>query len=196
MHKEKEEDCKFFVVQGSSSAVLGMPDIDNLGILTINCETIGRQVTPDENAGNSKRNRQHERTIQTEGGKFESYENKRQDAEAKSQHNADNTLQSSIVTNPMVISNTCNENSFSAETINKDSNSILSELIINENQSSVLGPLRKDDMVAANAKQTSKKHTNGNESFISDIYKDPVLEMQTAQRRRNENRRKGNISKN
>ena len=34
----------FFAVQGGNQAVLGMPDIDNLGVLTINCETLGRQV--------------------------------------------------------------------------------------------------------------------------------------------------------
>ena len=116
MHKEKENDCKFFIVQDSSLAVLGMPDIDNLDVLPINCETIGRKVASDENI-DSKRNCQHERAFQTEGRKFESYENKRQDTEVQSQHNADNTAESSIVTNPTVISNNRNENSFFSETI-------------------------------------------------------------------------------
>ena len=40
MHKENEKDFKFIMVQGGSPAVLGMPDIDNLGELTINSETI------------------------------------------------------------------------------------------------------------------------------------------------------------
>ena len=67
-----------------------MPCIDNLGILIINCETIGRQVASDENT-DSKRNCQCKRAIKTEGRKFEIYENTRQDAEAQSQQNADNT---------------------------------------------------------------------------------------------------------
>ena len=47
-HKKKKiVSC--FVVQGGSSAVLGMPDIDSLGVLTINCEKIGRQAASDEN---------------------------------------------------------------------------------------------------------------------------------------------------
>ena len=91
----------------------------------------------------------------------------------QSQHNADNTAESSIVTNPMVISNNSNKNSFSSETINKDSNSFLSRLIINENQSFVSDQLRKDDMAAVNAKQTHEISNNDNESFISDQYKDP-----------------------
>ena len=64
-------------MQGSSSAVLGMWDIDNECVLTINCETIGRQVASDENTDNSKRYCWHERAIQTKDEKFESHENKR-----------------------------------------------------------------------------------------------------------------------
>ena len=85
--------------------MLGMPDMDNHDVQATNCETIGRQVAPDEDKDSSERNCQHERTIQTEGGKFESCENKRQDAEAQSQHNAENTAASSIVSNPMVRGN-------------------------------------------------------------------------------------------
>ena len=33
-HKEEQKICKFFVVSGGGPALLGMPDIDNLGILT------------------------------------------------------------------------------------------------------------------------------------------------------------------
>ena len=119
---------------GGSPAELGMPDIDNLGALTVNSETIDRQVASDENTDNCKRNCQHKRAIQTEGGKFQSYENKRQDAEAQCKHNADNAAKSSIVSNPTVIGKNSNENSFSSENINKDSNCFFSELIINENQ--------------------------------------------------------------
>ena len=59
----------------------------------------------------------------------------------------------------MVMGDNSNENGFSSETTNKDRNSFLSELIIYENQSFVSHQLRKDDMVAANAKQTSEIHT-------------------------------------
>ena len=117
--------------------MLGIPDIDSLGVLTINCENIGRQVASDQNTDNSKRNCQCKREIQT-----------------------DNTAESSIVTNPMVISNSSNQNSFSSQTINKDSNSFLSELIIKEKQNFVSGQLRKDNMVAADAKVRSEIHTN------------------------------------
>ena len=64
-------------MQGGSPAVLGMPDIDILGILTISCETIGKQVASDKNTDDSKRNCQCKRAVQTEGGKFESYKNKK-----------------------------------------------------------------------------------------------------------------------
>ena len=72
--------------------------------------------------------------MQKEGGKFESYENKRQHAELQSQNNADNTAESSIVTNPMVMVNNSNENSLSSEAMNKNSNIFLSELTINMTQ--------------------------------------------------------------
>ena len=73
MHKDEEKDYKFFFVEQSSSpAVLGMSDIDNLGILTI-----GRKLPSGENTDNNKRNCQHKRAIQTEGRIFESYENRK-----------------------------------------------------------------------------------------------------------------------
>ena len=93
-HKEKEKDCKFFAVQGGNQVLLGMPDIDNLGVLTINCETIGRQVVSADNT-DSERNCQCKNAIQIEGRKFESYENKRQDA--KAQANTMQTIQQSQV---------------------------------------------------------------------------------------------------
>ena len=46
--------------------LLGMPDINNLGVLIINYETIGRQVASDDNADNRKRNCQYDRAVQTE----------------------------------------------------------------------------------------------------------------------------------
>ena len=39
-----------FVVPGSGQASLGMPDIDNLSLMTVNYETIGRQLAADDNA--------------------------------------------------------------------------------------------------------------------------------------------------
>ena len=60
----------------------------------------------------------------------------------------------------MVMGNNNNKNDLFAETINNDSDTFLSELIIIENKSFVSDQLRKNGMVAANAKQTSKVHTN------------------------------------
>ena len=36
--------CDFFVVPGNSQALLGMPDIDTLDVLTINCNTKDTQT--------------------------------------------------------------------------------------------------------------------------------------------------------
>ena len=107
----------------------------------------------------------------------------------QSQDNADNTVESSIVTNPMVIGNNSNESSFYSGTINKDCDIFLSELIINKNQSFVSDQLRKDNTVTADVKQTSKIHTSDSEGFISDNYKDPDIEAQTIQKKK-ESRRK------
>ena len=152
-----------------------MPDIDTLSLIPLTCETTHRQVAVHDSADNSE----YKSSIQTEGGKCEQFESEKQDAEAQSQHNADNTAKPTIFTNPMVMGNNSNEKSFSAKTINKDSNSFLSELIINENQSFISDQLRKGDMAAAGIRQKSEIHTNDNESFISDQYKDPDLEAYT-----------------
>ena len=45
-----------FVVPGRRPALLGIPDINNLGVLTIKYDTIGRLVASDDNAKNMKRN--------------------------------------------------------------------------------------------------------------------------------------------
>ena len=42
----------------------------------------------------------------------------------------------------------------------------------------------KDDIAKANVKQTSEIHTNGIVSFISDKYKGPDLEVQTIQKKK------------
>ena len=103
--------------------MLGISDRDNLGILTINGETIDRQVVSDDITDNSKRHGQCKRTIQIEGGKCEQFESEKQDAEAQSQQNADNTAEPTICTNPTVTGNNNNKNDFFVETVNKDSDS-------------------------------------------------------------------------
>ena len=51
---------------GSSPALLGMPDIETLSVLTINDKTIGRQLVSGDNADKRQRNCQCERAIQRE----------------------------------------------------------------------------------------------------------------------------------
>ena len=58
---------------GIGPALLGMSDIETLGMLTINDKTIGRQLAPGDNVEKRQRNCQHERAIQTEGRKLESH---------------------------------------------------------------------------------------------------------------------------
>ena len=103
-----------------------MPDIDNLFVLAINCETIGRQVASYEREHRQQEQLPMQKSNSNRGGKFDSHENKWQDADAQSQHNADNTAKSSIVTNPTVTGNNSNENNFFSDTINKDGYSFLS----------------------------------------------------------------------
>ena len=40
--------CNFLVVAGNKQALLGMPDIEIINILTINCNTIGTEETDKE----------------------------------------------------------------------------------------------------------------------------------------------------
>ena len=63
MHNGKEKMCKFFVVHNGSLAVLGMQDIDKLGLLSINYSSKHRQVAEEDNKDNGKS------PGQTEGGK-------------------------------------------------------------------------------------------------------------------------------
>ena len=72
-------------MQDGSLVVLGMPDIDELSPISVNCETIGRQVMADDITDNSKRNGQCQKAIQIEGGEYEQFESEKQDAEAQSQ---------------------------------------------------------------------------------------------------------------
>ena len=61
-------------MSGSSPALLGMPDtcIKTLDVLTINYETTGRQLTPDDNPEKGRETAKVKTTVQTEGGKPES----------------------------------------------------------------------------------------------------------------------------
>ena len=168
-------------MQNGDPAVLGMPDKDKPGLISFYCETTHRQMVTDDLTDNSKRNGQCKRAIQIEDRKCEQFESEKQDVEAQSQQDADNTAKPTIVTNPTVIGN--NKNDFFAQTVN-DGYNFLSEIIINENQSFVSDQLREDNTVAADAKQTSKIHTNDNESFVSDQCNVPHLEPQAIQKKK------------
>ena len=54
IHNEKEKKIKFFVVQIGSPAVLGMPDIDKLGLISLIYDTTHRQVAADDSRDNSE----------------------------------------------------------------------------------------------------------------------------------------------
>ena len=120
---------------GSSPALLGMSDIETLGVLAIDDKTMGRHLASGDNVDKWQRNWQCGRAVQTEGrklGKYadsrqdadaqkavqaevctpESSTNKRQDVDTQSQHNADNTTEQSAITNPIITGNNNNENKF------------------------------------------------------------------------------------
>ena len=42
-HNDKHKICNFFVVPGNGQALLGMPDIELLNILTISYHTVGTE---------------------------------------------------------------------------------------------------------------------------------------------------------
>ena len=46
--------CKFFVVHNGSPAVLGMQDIDKLGLISVNYNTTHRQMVKDDSVDNSE----------------------------------------------------------------------------------------------------------------------------------------------
>ena len=48
-HNNKQKICKFFVLTGNGKALLGMPHIDILNIIQINCNTIDIQETDTAN---------------------------------------------------------------------------------------------------------------------------------------------------
>ena len=77
MHNRKERMCTFFVVHNGSLAVLGMQDIDKLGLLSINCRSKHGQVAEKDNKDNG------ESPSQTEGGKCEQFKGEKQEAETQ-----------------------------------------------------------------------------------------------------------------
>ena len=167
---------KCFVVPGSGTALLGTADIDTLGILTINRETIGRQLTPGDNPDKWQRNCQSERAeggklesctnnrqdvdaqkaVQPESGRLESCKNKRQDTDIQKQCSADNKPKSSVMASPMVMGKITNDNNFLSEQINSDNKSFFLELIINGNQSFLSEQFREDEL-ELNVEQKHRK---------------------------------------
>ena len=108
-------------MQDGGPTVLCMPDIDKLGLISVNCETTHRQVAVDDVLDNSK----CKSPSQTECGKCEQFEGEKQDAEAQSQQNEDNTPKSAIVTSPIVIDKQNHNSDLDAETIHIGSISFL-----------------------------------------------------------------------
>ena len=101
-----------------------MLDTETLGVLTIDYEIIGRQLTPYDNPDKRQGNYQSERAVQTDGRKPESCTNNRWNVEAQKgihtegqkawelykqeagsdvqkQCNVDNTTKPSVTPNPM-----------------------------------------------------------------------------------------------
>ena len=61
MHQEKQEPCRFLVVQARGPAQLGMLDVKTLEVLSVNCKTIdprgknqqiNKQTTQDKSSMN------------------------------------------------------------------------------------------------------------------------------------------------
>ena len=82
MHNEKQKSYTFFVVQDGGLAMMGMPNIDKLSLVSFTCKKIGGQVAVDDITENCKRNSQCEGPIQTESRKCNQFEREKQDAEA------------------------------------------------------------------------------------------------------------------
>ena len=60
MHNGKEKMCKLFVAHNCSLPVLGMADIDKLGLLSINHNSKYRQMVEEDNKDNCESPRQTE----------------------------------------------------------------------------------------------------------------------------------------
>ena len=83
--KKKKFVSFFFVAQNGSPAVLGMQVIDKLGLISVNYNIMHRQVADDDSIDNSKS------PSQTEGSKCEQFKGEKQEEEAQSTQDADNT---------------------------------------------------------------------------------------------------------
>ena len=81
--KKNKRYVGFFVLPGSGPALLGMPDIETVGVPTIHDKIIGRQLASGDMADKRQGNCQCEKAVQTEGGKFESYAYNRQGYDAQ-----------------------------------------------------------------------------------------------------------------
>ena len=186
-----------------------MQDIDKLSLISVNYNTMHRQVAKDDSVHNSESPRQ------TGGGKCEQFKGKKQEAEAQSTQNADNTPKPPIVTNPMVVGNN-NNNELIADLIadirNNDSIDFLPELLNNHNLISDADS--KDDVMTKTCKlivmvsisfqsysliralfqlkskendmttQNAKINNNENESLTIDIVTDIGMEAQTMQKKK------------
>ena len=131
--------CKFLVAQNGSSAVLGMQDIDKLGLISVNYDTMHRQVAEVDSIDNSQS------PSQTEGSKCEQFKGEKQEEEAQSTQDADNTPKPPIVSTPMVTGNNNNEliTDLIADKRHNSSIGFLAELL--SNHSLVSDAERKDD---------------------------------------------------
>ena len=69
----------------------------------MNYETIGRQLTPDDNPYKRQRNCQSERAVQAEAMEPESCTNKRQYADVQKQSSAENISEPIVTPNPTVM---------------------------------------------------------------------------------------------
>ena len=112
--KEREKLCQFFIVPGSSPALLGMPEIETLGILAINYEHSRQDV---------------DIKIKCNAVEMaESCSSRRQDVDAQKQYNADNTAKPDVVPNAIVTGSNNNKNqSFFSDPLINDYLGFLSE---------------------------------------------------------------------
>ena len=116
IHNKKEKNCKFFVAQNGSPAVLGMQDIDKLGLISVNYNTMHRQVAEDDSIDNSEN--------QTDGSKCEQFKGEKQEEEVQSTQDADNTPKPPVVLNPMVTGINNNDNDLIADLIADTRNNV------------------------------------------------------------------------
>ena len=118
MHNGKEKMCKFFVAHSGNLPVLGMQDIDKLGLLSINHNSKNRHMVEEGDKDNCESSRQ------IECNNHEQFKGKKQEA-------ATQNTQEAKYLNPMAMDKSSKDSI--AET--KDNNSIqsFSEVLINQN---------------------------------------------------------------